>query len=79
MLNLFNNFVKSFKTSKKFKYFDNENIIYNDKIFYPVYSANISFKLFKNVILKILSNPKKKKKIYIEGYNILTIALEDFY
>lgn len=79
MLNLFNNFVKSFKTSKNFKYLDNENIIYNNKIIYPTYSTNISFTLFKKTILKILKNPNKKKKIYIERYNILTVALEDFF
>tara|TARA_A100001015_G_scaffold33276_1_gene36913 strand:+ start:3533 stop:4903 length:1371 start_codon:yes stop_codon:yes gene_type:complete len=80
MFNFFKkNILNIFKCSQKFRYLDNENIVFNNKIIRPNYSSIKSFAIFKKVILKILNNPNKKKNIYVEGYNILTIALEDFY
>ena len=62
----------------KFKYKEDETIIFKKKKIFPTYSIKKSTNLFEKVLSRVLNKKKYKKKIFIENYNILTIALEDF-
>lgn len=65
--------------NEKIIYFDAEKIFYKNKIFSPVYSVRKSFLLFKKIIISILIKKKNQKYIFIDRFNILSIALEDFF
>ena len=70
---------KKFNMRSTISYTDDEKLLFNNKIFNPSYSRKQSLKLFNKVLKKILANNKQKKKFFIKNYNILSIALEDFY
>ena len=70
---------KDFKKRNPITYFDDERMLFNNKIIYPNYSTKNSFKLFNKVLKKILCDRFKNKFLLIKNYNILSIALEDFF
>ena len=70
---------KDFKERNPITYFDDERILFNNKIIYPNYSTKNSFKLFNKVLKKILRDRFKNKFLLLKNYNILSIALEDFF
>ena len=69
----------TFLKNEKIKNFDNEIIYFKKKKYFPHYSTKESYHLFKKVINKINKNKLLKKKLFINGYNIISIALEDFF
>ena len=63
----------------RIQYSDDEKIIFKKKIVYPIYSVKDSLKLFNKILRKILVNKNYKKRFIVKNYNILSIALEDFF
>lgn len=63
----------------KIRYNDNETIIYKNNKIQPIYSVKNSKKLFDKILRKILINKNYKKKVLVENYNVLSVALEDFF
>ena len=63
----------------RIQYTDDEKIIFKKKIVYPIYSVKDSLKLFNKILRKILVNKNYKKRFIVKNYNILSIALEDFF
>ena len=63
----------------KIRYNDNETIIYRNNKILPIYSVKNSKKLFDKILRKILINKNYKKKVLVENYNVLSVALEDFF
>jgi len=63
----------------KIRYNDNETIIYKNKKIQPIYSVKSSKKLFDKILRRILRNKNYKKRILVENYNVLSVALEDFF
>lgn len=64
---------------KEISYTDDEKLLFNNQIVHPKYSAKNSSRLYNKIIKKILSDKILKKKLMIGKYNILSIALEDFF
>jgi len=63
----------------RIQYSDDEKITFKKKIVYPIYSVKDSLKLFNKILRKILVNKNYKKRFIVKNYNILSIALEDFF
>jgi hypothetical protein len=65
--------------SEKIIYSDDEKIFYKKRITHPIYSARKSFRLFEKIIFSILKKKNNHRYIFIDKFNILSVALEDFF
>ena len=54
-------------------------IFYKNRITHPIYSARKSLRLFEKIIFSILKKKNNHKYIFIDKFNILSVALEDFF
>lgn len=65
-------------TKKEITHQENENILYNGKLFVPNYNLRLSEKLFLNTLTNF-KKKNKKKNYYFQKFNCLNIIFQDFF